>query len=136
MNTGAQSNDTIVDLLQVGAMFGLIAGVLAWVLVMAWTLLMQLRDVRPSIRDALVLHLEYLVVYVVIGALVGALWPTRSVLAGRVVVSVLVCALGALTVFSVSSGPVWRWPVGVWGRFAVASILFSLMFTTWGPRRG
>jgi hypothetical protein len=136
MNTQARSSDTIVDLLQVGAMFGLMAGVLAWVLVMAWTLLMQLRDDRPSIRDALVLHLEYVLVYVAIGALVGVLWPTRAVLAGRVAVSVLVCAAGALTIFSVSSGPVWRWPIGVWGRFALASVLFALMFTTWGSRRG
>jgi hypothetical protein len=132
----ARSNDTVRDLVQVGAMFGLIAGIVAWVLVLLWTLLMQLRETKPSLRAVLVLHLEYVIVYVAIGVVIGVLWPTRSALAGRVVVNVLACAVGAMTIFSISAGPIWRWPMETWIRFATASVLFALISTTWTSRRG
>ena len=130
----AGGNDTVRDLVQVGAMFGLIAGLGAFVLVLAWVAISRLWQPALPLGATVRLHLVYVLIYVAIGAAVGVLWPTRTAFTGRMATCVLAVAAGALTIFSVSAGPAWRWSPTLWSRYALAVVLFAAVFA-W-PARG
>ena len=127
-------SDTVRDKLEVGALFGLLAGVLAWVLVLIWSVASRFwRAPLIPMRTTVLLHLGYVLAYVALGALGGILWSTRTAFAGRLATCALMTAAGGLTVFSLSAGPAWRWPASLWARYALAVLLFALMFA-WPDR--
>lgn len=128
MSALARSNDTLRDLIEVGAFFGFVGGVAAWLLVLAWAAISRLWRPPLPFRETLTLHLAYVLVYAVVGAVIGVLWPTRSGIVGRLVTCLLATATGALTIFSVSHGAAWRWPPSLWARWALVAVLFAFVF--------
>ena len=127
----------IQDGAEVGAFFGGVAGVLSLVLVLGWGLISRMGRAPLDLRALLHVHSLYVPLYMLLGALIGMFWPLRAFLAGRILLWWLASAAVSLTIFSVGAGPVWRWSLPVWGKYALVSFAFAAMFA-WpeGRKRG
>lgn len=122
------SNDTARDRAEVGAFFGVVAGLAGLGVVAAWLGLERLWGTSRPFWPALVLHLGNLVLYAAAGALIGAAWPLRSRAAGRMALWLVGTAAAAMTITSVVHGPLWTWPWEVWWRYGLTAAAFALVF--------
>jgi hypothetical protein len=109
-----------------------VAGVAALVLALVWWGVERLRGVASPLTALVVVHLANVVVYALVGAVLGALWPRRRGRGIRLLLWVLGAAAASLTLVTIVAGPFWRWPLATWGEYAVTSIAFGLVF---GPPR-
>lgn len=119
----------------VGGFFGLLAGGVAFVLVLVWSLVFGPSPPSTSWRTMLTLHLGYLALYAIGGVLVGLLWPIRRRAPGRWLLWFLSTATGAVTVNSMTSGPLWEWTFPAWRSYALMAVLFTPVFAWDWPRR-
>ncbi len=107
------------DRVEVGAFFGLVAGVLALALVMLWTLGAHLfgRPVAPL--AVLRVHAAGIAGYVVVGATTGGLWPLRRTTWGHWLLWLMAAAMLSVTLTCVAHGAVTAWPPEAWPRLAL-----------------
>jgi hypothetical protein len=122
------------DRIEVGAFFGLVAGVVAFAVIFVWILLTRPGTGATPLRPILLLHAGHVLLYTLAGALVGFLWPARRTAAGHWGLWLLATATGAVSVNSVSYGPIWTWASPEWGRYALMAVLFTPVFA-WPRRR-
>ncbi|MEO8138089.1 MAG: hypothetical protein ABI742_00505 [Gemmatimonadota bacterium] len=116
------------DRAQVGAYFGLLAGVVALVIVLTWA------GVRAALGRAvpalplLRLHGCYVVMYLFVGALLGALWPLRRSRLGHWFLRVLAACAAMVTLISIRHGSLFSWPAIDWLWLALSAPLFAWVF--------
>jgi hypothetical protein len=122
------------DDLEVGAFFGAVAGVLAVVIVLVWWLVTRLFGTAVAFRPLVAAQLVNVFVYALLGAVMGGLWPRRGLEPVRFLLWLLASAAATMSLASVVEGPFWRWPLGLWGKFVLMAVVFTLVlgFT---PRR-
>jgi hypothetical protein len=115
------------DRVEVGAFFGLVAGLVALVVVVSWTSLAS-SEGKESLGVVAALHAGHIVLYVLAGGLLGYLWPRRRTTAGRWGLWLIATATGAVSVNSVTYGPFWSWSPTGWGYYSLMAILFTPVF--------
>jgi hypothetical protein len=121
------------DRVEVGAFFGFLAGLVVLGVVLSWTLLTRGAS-APPVRPIALLHVGHILLYTLGGAMLGFLWPARRTAAGHWGLWFLATATGAVSVNSVSYGPLWTWSPTEWGQYALMAILFTPVFA-WPRRR-
>lgn len=117
-----------------GAFFGFLAGLVVFGLVVLWTFLTRSGPDKSPLQAVTVLHAWHILLYVVGGAVLGYLWPIRRTAAGRWGLWFLATATGAVSVNSVTYGPLWNWSLTEWGHYSLMAILFTPVFA-WPHRR-
>jgi hypothetical protein len=127
--------DDARDRVQVGAFFGSLSGLIALGVVLIWAWATPASGGAACVGSILLLHLGYVLLYALAGALIGRHWPTRRSARGRWGLWFLATATGAVTVNSALEGPVWSWSLAEWGRWILMAVLFTPVFA-WSPRRG
>jgi hypothetical protein len=122
------------DSIVVGSFFGSVAGLLALVTVILYTIIMRPSSGGASLKMIVALHAGYLLVYVLDAIVIVYLWPIRRTVAGRWGLWFLATAAGALSVNSVAYGAPWNWSPLHWGYYVLVSVLFVPVFA-WEGRR-
>lgn len=121
------------DGLQVGAFFGLVAGVVALVIALLAGLVGSWFGAGFAWRTAIVMHLAYLPLYALAGGVIGARWPLRTTPGGHFGLRSIAAVPVAVTVASVTLGPIWRWPASAWPKVLLMIPAFAWVFG--GPAR-
>ena len=121
---------------EVGAFFGLVGGALALARAMLWALATRLGRAPLPLGATARVHALHLLLYAACGAVGGLLWSRRHHALVRLALWALLSAPVALTIYALSSGPAWRWPAAMWGKWALVSAGFAVvMWLPDGKRR-
>ena len=116
------------DSILVGSFFGFSAGILAFSIVILWTILTRSTQGWTLVKLSIALHALYIVLYVLSGIVIASLWPTQRTIFGRWGLWFLATATGAFSVNSVAYGPPWAWSSLEWHTTA-SYLFFSRRFS-------
>ena len=107
------------DRIQVGAFFGLVAGVGVLALVMLWMVGARVLGRPADIAGMLRIHLVCALGYVACGAAIGGLWPLRRAVWGYWALWLIATAMLSVTLTCVAHGALSQWPPAAWPRIAL-----------------
>lgn len=123
------------DRIQVGAFFGALAGLGAFLLVLLWAAGSAWLGGGPSPARVVPLNLALLLVYILAGGAIGGAWPLRQTRGGRVLLWLIAATPVSITLISLEYGPPTGWPARAWLWLPVMIPAFAWVLGSGSGRR-